>query len=97
MVDSCKFHFEFPPTTHPVVRKSTPAEEIQENLAIDVIHIHENCFLHCIDRVPGWSVVGFVNGRMLSEQVRVFKRVQLPRHGIPRSIASDCKYIKGEL
>lgn len=49
-----------------------------------------------MDRTTGCSEIGLLHRREFLEQARVFKRIQLHRHGIPRSILCDREFSKGE-
>lgn len=44
----------------------------------------------------GWSKIGLLCRHELAEQVRIFCRLQLNRHGTPKTVLSDREYAKGE-
>lgn len=92
--NACKYKLSFPPTPHAVASTSPIPEEVQMNLAIDVIYLGGQLFLHCIDRVTGWSEAGLLCIRDLSEQVRILCRIQILRHVTPHTILSDREYGK---
>ena len=52
-IKSCKCKLAFPPQPHPVAGPSSPANEAQTHLSIDVISIEGINYLHCVDRVTG--------------------------------------------
>lgn len=95
-VSGCKCRLAFPPTPHAVASATPLSEDVQAHLAVDVICLRGNRFLHCIDRVTGWSEVGLLCRRDLAEQIRVFNRIQIHKHGLPRTILSDREYSRGE-
>lgn len=96
VISSCKCRLAFPPEPHAVASTSPPGNEIQRHLAVDVIHLGDQNFLHCIDRITGWSELGILSTRQLSEQVNVLKRIQINKHGVPRTIHCDREYNKGD-
>lgn len=97
--DHCQLRkIQAPIPFHAACRSSkiTPGEYIQANLAIDVINLSENIYLHCVDHDSEYSEAGLLCPRYMHEQLSVFKRIQINRHGVLRSITSDIDYKKGE-
>lgn len=94
-ISGCKCRLAFPPTPHAVASSTPPGTEVQCHLSVDVINLEGHNFLHCLDRASGWSEIGMLSRKDLAEQVRVFRRIQANRHGIPRSIHCDREYNKG--
>lgn len=94
-LSSCWCQLAFHPLPHPVVGATPPSVEVQAHLAVDVITIEGQRFLHCVDRVTGWSEVCVISSRDLDTQARAFKLIQIYRHGVPRTIVSDQEYNHG--
>lgn len=95
VVSSCRFQLAFTPVPHPVSSTHPPGEDIQCHVAVDVIALDGERYLHCIGRTTGWSEAGKLNRRDLSEQVRAFRHIQINLHGVPRTVLCDREYIKG--
>lgn len=95
-VQSSRCHIATPPTPHPLSSTSPPSPNAHEHLAIDVIDLEGTRFFHCVDRCTGWAELRALRSRHLAEQARVFKVIQLWRHGIRRSILCDNEFSKGE-
>lgn len=95
VVKKCRCRLAFPPESHAVVGPTPPSEDIQVHLSIDVISLEGVNYIHCVDRVSGWSEIGALSRRGLDEQVKVFRRIQLNRHGIPKTVIGDREYNKG--
>lgn len=97
VISGCCCQLAFPQTLHPAVIASPPGIEAQAFLTIDVILLHENNLLHCLDRVTGWSEAGALHNRELSEQARIFRNIQTNNHFIPLFVLCDQEYNKGSL
>lgn len=65
ITEKCRCRPASPPKPHAVVGPSAPKEEIQAHLSVDVMNVEGNNYLHCVDRVSGWSEVGLLRSRAL--------------------------------
>lgn len=65
----------------PIVSTRPPDYQKQREICIDVIFFEQSPFLHCVDRATGWSEVGFLRHRSLEQQILIFKRIHVYRHG----------------
>lgn len=86
VVNGFKCRLSFPPTSHAVVGTSPPVDDAQNHLSIDVIHIEGTNFIHCVDRMTGWSEVGLLTCLDLITLVKSFHRTQIIRQGTPCQI-----------
>ena len=61
-----------------------------------MINIEGYNFLHVVDKGTGWSELGLIRRKLLKEQIKVFRAIQIYRHGLPTSITGDQEYNKKE-
>lgn len=64
------------------------------DLSCDIIFLEGNHVLHIIDKCTGWSVMHVLKRRSLSEQAKAFNKMQIYRHGVPKTIQCDREYTK---
>ena len=71
------------PSPHPVVSKSFPISTKQTDIAVDAVFIEEVPYLHSIFRCTAWSETSTLRNRQICKQSRVFRKIQITRHGQP--------------
>lgn len=96
VLQACHCRLGSRPDSHPVVGTTPPRTEKQAHLSIDVMYFAGLPFLHSVDHCTRWSEVEYLRNRSLQEQTRVFRKIQLHWHGVPRVITADGEYGKGE-
>lgn len=97
LLSSCKCHLAFPPKNHPIASINPPKTEKQSHVLVDILNLEGFNFLHVVDRATGWSELGLLRRKLLKEQIRVFRAIQLHRHGPPLTITGDQEYNKVEI
>lgn len=95
VVSSCDCKLFFPTLPHAVAGPSPPSEAVHANLAIDVMFLAGRWFLHSLDSVTEYYELRLLSRRDLAEQLRTFTRIQLHRHGLPRSVLAERECNKG--
>lgn len=94
IISTCNCQLASPPKPHPVVGTSPPSTKKQECVSLDNIFFAGRPYLHCVDHATKWSETSPLRSRKLQDQVTAFRRMQVNRHGVPRSIMADNEYAK---
>lgn len=92
----CECALATTPVSRPVFSAFEGPEVNQYSILLDIVYLRNKPFIHCIDNRRNLSETGLLKTRRLSDQIRTFKRIQLYRHGIIRSIRTDQEYSKFE-
>lgn len=96
VIDSCPCNLAAPPVPRPVCSASPLPSEPQTSISIDVVYFNTKPFLHCVDQCTRWSETGALRSRRLRDQIAVFNRIQINRHGNPLFIRADQEFNKEE-
>eukprot|EP00171_Calliarthron_tuberculosum_P001417 IDg1417t1 len=91
---ACECKIAHPPKPHAVASVNPPNRRKHEDVAVDIINLEGFNFLHIVDKCTGWSEIGNLRRRDLKEQVKIFRKIQVLRHGPPFKIYGDNEYNK---